>query len=64
MAFVHLLTRLQDLLLSYGVLEIVDRDHFYASIPSAVAEIREGERRVGDSSAEDEPPTLRDGGPG
>ena len=39
LAFVELRTRLQDLLLRYGLLETLDRDHFYPTIDVALAEI-------------------------
>jgi high affinity sulfate transporter 1 len=39
LAFVELRTRLQDLVLRYGLLDTVDRDHFYPSMDTALAEI-------------------------
>ncbi len=45
MAFVELRTRLQQLVKRYGLLETLDRDHFYPTIETALAAIRaeEGE---------------------
>ena len=43
MAFVELRSRLQDLVKRYGLLETLDRDHFYASVDVALAAIREDE---------------------
>jgi MFS superfamily sulfate permease-like transporter len=40
MAFVELRTRLQQLVKRYGLLETLDRDHFYPSIETALAAIR------------------------
>jgi high affinity sulfate transporter 1 len=45
MAFVELRTRLQELVKRYGLLETLDRDHFYPSIATALAAIRAEERR-------------------
>jgi len=39
LAFVELRTRLQELVLRYGLFETLDRDHFYDSIDEALAEI-------------------------
>jgi len=39
LAFVELRSRLQDLLLRYGLLETLDKDHFYSSMDTALAEI-------------------------
>ena len=44
MAFVELRTRLQQLVQRYGLLETLDRDHFYPSIETALAEIRAEEQ--------------------
>jgi high affinity sulfate transporter 1 len=48
-AFVEMRSRLQDLVLRYGLLETLDRDHFYPSISSAVQAINaeEGDRASG-----------------
>ncbi len=40
LAFVELRGRLQDLVLRYGLLETLDKDHFYSSIDAAVEEIK------------------------
>jgi MFS superfamily sulfate permease-like transporter len=40
MAFVELRTRLQQLVKRYGLLETLDRDHFYPSIETALDAIR------------------------
>jgi high affinity sulfate transporter 1 len=42
-AFAELRTRLRDLVLRYGLLETLDRDHFYPSLRQAVEEIRREE---------------------
>jgi MFS superfamily sulfate permease-like transporter len=39
LAFVELRTRLRDLVHDYGLLNTLDRDHFYTSIDEALAEI-------------------------
>jgi MFS superfamily sulfate permease-like transporter len=44
MAFVELRTRLQELVKRYGLLETLDRDHFYPSIDTALAAIRDEEQ--------------------
>ena len=44
MAFVELRTRLQQLVQRYGLLETLDRDHFYPSIETALAAIRAEEQ--------------------
>jgi high affinity sulfate transporter 1 len=41
LAFVEMRSRLQDLTLQYGLLESLDRDHFYPTIETALAAIRE-----------------------
>jgi high affinity sulfate transporter 1 len=48
-AFVEMRSRLQDLVLRYGLLETLDRDHFYPSISSALRAIdaEEGDRVSG-----------------
>jgi MFS superfamily sulfate permease-like transporter len=43
LAFVELRTRLQDLILGYGLFETLDRDHFYPSIEAAIAAIAASE---------------------
>jgi high affinity sulfate transporter 1 len=40
MAFVEMRSRLQDLVERYGLLETLDREHFYPSVERALAEIR------------------------
>jgi high affinity sulfate transporter 1 len=50
LAFAELRNRLQDLILRYGLLETLDRDHFYPTLEAAVQEIESrhaiaGERR-------------------
>ncbi len=40
MAFVEMRSRLQELVQRYGLLETLDRDHFYPSIETALAAIR------------------------
>jgi high affinity sulfate transporter 1 len=42
MAFVELRSRLQHLVQQYGLLETIDRDHFYPSVKSALADIQRG----------------------
>ncbi|WP_457207230.1 SulP family inorganic anion transporter [Nocardioides sp. P5_C9_2] len=44
LAFVELRSRLQDLVLRYGLLDTVDQDHFYPSIEAALAEIAPTDR--------------------
>ena len=48
-AFVELRSRLQDLILRYGLYETLDREHFYPSIPQALEAIGDAEpdRTVG-----------------
>jgi MFS superfamily sulfate permease-like transporter len=48
-AFVELRSRLQDLILRYGLYETLDREHFYLSIPQALEAIGDAEpdRTVG-----------------
>ena len=45
-AFVELRSRLQDLILRYGLFETLDREHFYPSIPQRPR----GDRRCGAGS--------------
>ena len=40
MAFAELRERLQDLVLRYGLLETLDRDHFYPTLKAAVRDVR------------------------
>lgn len=40
MAFAELRGRLQDLVLRYGLLETLDRDHFYPTLEAAVDAVR------------------------
>lgn len=47
LAFVELRGRLQDLVLRYGLLETLDRDHFYPSMDAALADIRALDARHG-----------------
>jgi high affinity sulfate transporter 1 len=44
MAFAEMRTRVQQLILRYGLLETIDRDHFYPTMKTAIAAI-EAERR-------------------
>lgn len=44
MAFAELRSRLQDLTLRYGLLETLDREHFYPTLESALQEIQSGDR--------------------
>ena len=55
MAFVELRTRLQDLVKSYGLLETLDRDHFYPSIDTALAAIQEEEDDAQHEDEQEEP---------
>jgi MFS superfamily sulfate permease-like transporter len=53
LAFVEVRTRLRGLIRDYGLMDTLDRDHFYASVEDALAEIdvdagRHIERRHGD----------------
>lgn len=54
LAFVELRSRLQDLVRRYGLLETLDRDHFYASVETALAAIR-AEETPGGRPAEGAP---------
>jgi high affinity sulfate transporter 1 len=49
MAFVELRTRLQELVKRYGLLATLDRDHFYPSIDTALAALREEEAQEEES---------------
>ena len=40
MAFAEMRGRLQDLVLRYGLLETLDREHFYPTLEAALEEIR------------------------
>lgn len=44
MAFAELRGRLQDLTLRYGLLETLDREHFYPTLEAALQEIQSGDR--------------------
>ncbi len=44
MAFAEMRSRLQDLTLRYGLLETLDREHFYPTLESALEEIQSGDR--------------------
>lgn len=44
MAFAEMRSRLQDLTLRYGLLETLDREHFYPTLESALQEIQSGDR--------------------
>ena len=50
-AFVELLSRLQDLVLRYGLLETLDREHFYPSVKSALEAIAAEDRATGSGRA-------------
>jgi hypothetical protein len=39
-------SRLQDLTLRYGLLETLDREHFYPTLEAALEEIRSGDRAL------------------
>ena len=39
MAFAEMRSRLQDLTLRYGLMETLDRDHFYPTLEAALEEI-------------------------
>ena len=45
-AFVELRSRLQDLILRYGLFETLDRDHFYPSVEAALAAIAAADAAV------------------
>jgi MFS superfamily sulfate permease-like transporter len=56
-AFVEMRTRLQELVLRYGLFETLDRDHFYASMEEALAAIATEEAAGGVSDTDaDRPP--------
>ena len=40
LAFVEMRARLQELTLRYGLLETLDRDHFYPTLDAAIAAIQ------------------------
>ncbi len=44
LAFAEMRSRLQDLTLRYGLLETLDREHFYPTLEAALEEIRSGDR--------------------
>ena len=63
-AFVELRDRLKDRILRYGLLETLDRDHFYPSVDTALQAIRgeqtaaagsEGEDRTGPVGGSEDP---------
>jgi hypothetical protein len=45
LAFAEMRSRLQDLTLRYGLMETLDRDHFYPTLDAALQDIRASERR-------------------
>jgi MFS superfamily sulfate permease-like transporter len=51
MAFAEMRSRLQELALSYGLMKTLDRDHFYPTLETALAEIRELDAAGGPDSA-------------
>ena len=55
LAFAELRDRLQDLVVRYGLLETLDRDHFYPTLDTAIAAV-EQEGRPGLRGTE--PPTA------
>ncbi len=52
LAFVELRSRLRDLILRYGLLDTLDKDHFYGSLDEALAEIA----RIGAGMTYDDQP--------
>ena len=50
-AFVELLSRLQDLVLRYGLLETLDREHFYPSVKSALEAVAAEDPATGSGRA-------------
>jgi hypothetical protein len=44
LAFAEMRSRLQDLTLRYGLLETLDREHFYLTLEAALEEIQSGDR--------------------
>ena len=46
LAFAEMRSRLQDLTLRYGLMETLDRDHFYPTLEAALEEIRSGDRAL------------------
>jgi high affinity sulfate transporter 1 len=52
LCFVELRDRLKDLVLRYGLMETLDRDHFYPSVEAALSAVR-------GSAAEERPPVER-----
>ncbi len=61
MAFVELRDRLQDLVLRYGLLETLDREHFYPTVDRALEEI-ERESRGAPSEAVDPAGSVAESG--
>ncbi len=51
MAIVELRSRLKDLILRYGLLKTLDRDHFYPSVVTALEAIATEDRVVGSDRA-------------
>jgi MFS superfamily sulfate permease-like transporter len=56
MAFVELRDRLSDRIKTYGLLETLDRDHFYPKLRFAMAEITAEEAAAGDAGKTPEAP--------
>jgi high affinity sulfate transporter 1 len=48
LAFAELRSRLQERVLRYGLFETLDRDHFYATLETAIDAVRPSERDPGD----------------
>jgi high affinity sulfate transporter 1 len=46
LAFAEMRSRLQDLTLRYGLLETLDREHFYPTLEAALEEIQSGDRAL------------------
>lgn len=46
LAFAEMRSRLQDLTLRYGLLETLDREHFYSTLEAALEEIQSGDRAL------------------
>ena len=57
-AFVELRSRLQDLVLRYGLFETLDRDHFYPTVEAALAAIAAADA-AGTAANSAEPPRPR-----
>ena len=54
LAFVELRSRLQDLVVRYGLMDTLDKDHFYPSMDTAVAAIAAIDAGNGEQTGEDE----------